>query len=861
MRYVIGPLTAQTISGTINAVMRVSEAATGANATMSIAAKIIQSGGSDRAVLLAATASDNTTSGSYEFSTSLYGRRAWDVSENRPISLTSQSASDGDYLVIELGFRSATTVTRNVVMRHGDNVSTDMVDEDGSNTNDYAPWAEFSGSIAFKHTLAVDDSTHAHATDAVTLQPHLAVSESRHLHAADNVVLLRGAACDLYIDWHTGSDGNLVTDTIAAGSCRPTSPTDVPSAYPGTTLTMMKIETDAASPIGGLVACGGVDYNIGDTTQGAIYDHNGLYEDVVTANVSSGPSVMSMGFLWKTTRTLDWGWYADSGMNGSGEWALLAPRYFSSQQHLYLHTSQGYSASAVDISNNTWYWITIQYNRTAGYAYMEVYLASTMQKVGSTLSLAFAASPPIVAYWQIGQSADQGNSEAANTWYGPAIFDWTDGTFPLLPASDSDDTMLVVSECGHAHAADTPTLVQQNILVIAEATHAHLADSPTLVQQHLLAVAEALHAHAAEVPTLTQQHLLAVSECLHAHLADNVVLQTAGALQVQDAAHAHAAETPTLVQQHTLAVDESWHTHFGDHQHVTDGSLEKWNSATDLWAWLEDVVGTSSINRAGPSWNYCAEIRIDASNSLAQFYQMLTSVAADRNYRLGFWWKTSSGKEGAAFVRVAISGVYYYLQPDGVTWLTAPNYDCTGALSNVAWQYTTLSFKTPVGMTAGSCLFGFYAGLDLSSASGSFFIDDAVLTDEMKLTPTFTLAVQEANHLHASDVIALVQQHVLAVQEANHLHAADNVTLSFSVILIISDAQHAHLADEIVLSMLGYFDLIVVNVNPRERIVEVRLHERIQDAAQRERIVETRPRERVVDSDVRERIIEAEDLR
>ncbi len=265
-----------------------------------------------------------------------------------------------------------------------------------------------------------------------------------------------GTDCDLYLDWHSGADNDLVTDAIAAGSCRPTSPADVPQVSPGSTLTMMRIEADAASPVSGLVTCGGVEYDFGDTTQGVIYDHNGLYEDVVHANVSSAPSVMSMGFMFKTTLDTAWAWHAFGGMNGSAEWALLATRYFDSQQHLYLHTSQGYSAVTVDINNDTWYWITIQYNRTAGYAYMEVYLASTMMKVGSTLSLAFAGSPPAVSYWQIGQASDQGNAEAAYSWHGPAIFDWTDGTFPLLPSAAGGDAGVYEGSVGIGLAPNAP---------------------------------------------------------------------------------------------------------------------------------------------------------------------------------------------------------------------------------------------------------------------------------------------------------------------------------------------------------------------------------------------------------------------
>lgn len=246
---------------------------------------------------------------------------------------------------------------------------------------------------------------------------------------------MAGTVCDLYIDWHTGADGNAITTAIAAGSCRPTSPPNVPVPYPGSPLTMMRIEADSASPISGLVKCDGAEYDIGDTVQGTIYDHSANYNDFVMANVSAAPSVMSMGFLMKTTVNGDWAWHAHNGIFGAGdaEWVVLAPRYHEGAIHLYVHTSQGYSTGNIVIANNTWYWITMQYNRTAGCGYIAVYLASTMEQVGSTISLAFVASPPAVAYWAVGQVSQGGSTEATFTWDGPVIFDWTDGTFPLLP--------------------------------------------------------------------------------------------------------------------------------------------------------------------------------------------------------------------------------------------------------------------------------------------------------------------------------------------------------------------------------------------------------------------------------------------
>jgi hypothetical protein len=150
MRYVIGPLAAVQITGTVKAVMRCSEANAGANATMSIAVKIIQPGGADRSVLLAATASD--LGGSVqEFTVTLGTRRSYDVNETIPITLTNQTPTLGDYLVIELGFRSATGTSYNVVMAHGDPLATqDCVDADGD-TNAYIPWVEFSNDPTFLH--------------------------------------------------------------------------------------------------------------------------------------------------------------------------------------------------------------------------------------------------------------------------------------------------------------------------------------------------------------------------------------------------------------------------------------------------------------------------------------------------------------------------------------------------------------------------------------------------------------------------------------------------------------------------------------------------------------------------------------
>lgn len=145
MRYVIGPLSAVEIAGTVNLAMMCSESSNSANSKLSIAVKIIQPGGADRSVLLTYVASDSSTS-PYELTTTLSTRRAYSVLEARPITLTAQTPTAGDYLVIEIGFLNACTTAYNIVHRHGDNVGTNLVDGDGG-TDDYAPWVDFSQTL------------------------------------------------------------------------------------------------------------------------------------------------------------------------------------------------------------------------------------------------------------------------------------------------------------------------------------------------------------------------------------------------------------------------------------------------------------------------------------------------------------------------------------------------------------------------------------------------------------------------------------------------------------------------------------------------------------------------------------------
>jgi len=147
LRYVIGPLAAQSISGTVRMVMKAMESTAAANANLAMAIKIIQPSGADRATLLAVTSSDAASS-PYEIATSLNTKFVYTSAEVEPLTLTTQSASAGDYLVIEIGFRSATGTSRNISLRYGDNGGSDFAYTD-SLTTDLNPWVEFSANLTW----------------------------------------------------------------------------------------------------------------------------------------------------------------------------------------------------------------------------------------------------------------------------------------------------------------------------------------------------------------------------------------------------------------------------------------------------------------------------------------------------------------------------------------------------------------------------------------------------------------------------------------------------------------------------------------------------------------------------------------
>jgi hypothetical protein len=147
-RGVYGPIGAGTIAGLFRAVARASESNAAANDLAQVTVRILQPDGTVRAVCYAGT-SETSSSPASEWATTLTNRIFPRPSDAR--SLTSQDASNGDYLEVTIGYRANNTGTtsRTGTLRHGDAAATDCTQNETA-TADNRPWVQFdSGLPAF----------------------------------------------------------------------------------------------------------------------------------------------------------------------------------------------------------------------------------------------------------------------------------------------------------------------------------------------------------------------------------------------------------------------------------------------------------------------------------------------------------------------------------------------------------------------------------------------------------------------------------------------------------------------------------------------------------------------------------------
>ena len=161
--------------------------------------------------------------------------------------------------------------------------------------------------------------------------------------------------------------------------------------------------------------------------------------------------------------------------------------------------------------------------------------------------------------------------------------------------------------------------------------------------------------------------------------------------------------------------DSMWGTNV-----IEDGDFYNWKVAaptTDLYYWVETVVGTSTINRDATQvqvGNYCVRMDIDAGNSQAGIEQNF-SLRRNRSYRLAFKYLNSVAAKTAEFM-LWNSVLNVSLQADG-TWTAGQAYV---QLPNVlAWTDYSLDFTSHPDFANYKLYLGNFA-----AASSSIYFDN-----------------------------------------------------------------------------------------------------------------------------------------
>ena len=183
-QYIAGPLAAGDISGTVRGQIGCQEANADADYRIQLSIRIVSGDGNTfRGTLRAADAEALSS----EFTTTLTNRKC-PLASLSPQALTLQTAQAGDFLAIEIGYRSHNTHTtsRAGTLRYGDSAASDLPDDDNETvTSDYNPWIEFSQTLPMQEVdvrQAVIEIAHLQQNQAIRVDQ--IVTEVAHFYRA-----------------------------------------------------------------------------------------------------------------------------------------------------------------------------------------------------------------------------------------------------------------------------------------------------------------------------------------------------------------------------------------------------------------------------------------------------------------------------------------------------------------------------------------------------------------------------------------------------------------------------------------------------------------------------------------------------
>lgn len=334
------------------------------------------------------------------------------------------------------------------------------------------------------------------------------------------------------------------------------------------------------------------------------------------------------------------------------------------------------------------------------------------------------------------------------------------------------------------------------VLVIADSSHAHAADSPAITQNHVLAINDATDAHSADNVTISGiDTVLVIADALHDHDAQFINIQ-----DVAPTAWTRKQKftiDPTWVpgmSTHTWfvvkLVEENLQTMNPDALDVLADSIK--NGGGDLY-FTSDAQG---FNRLPCDITACVTSGTVATQNL-EVDVRLPSVSPSQPTSFWMWYGYSSGVQPGASEPYGSDETWEYYTTPGV------GSDLETAYSNnVNFPTDFIDASLPENTDSDT-------PLQMTGAGHNHWADNVAFSG---INPV----IADAAHSHSADNVTITQNHVLAINDAGHGQSADNVVFSafslniastihvttsdniaYNTGLVINGTTHSHTADNI----------------------------------------------------------------
>jgi Bacterial Ig-like domain (group 2) len=237
-----------------------------------------------------------------------------------------------------------------------------------------------------------------------------------------NSALGGGSPPSAYIDFENSTDGTTIDTGILTASTHCGNGIWSLSTDP---LIGMTISSAGQQHLPSPVTTCGTQYSDAAGTRGLQYDMSQTARRA-TYTWSSTSNSVSVGFFFEIT-VGDTNFYTVFNIDGGPDYAALNVHNGA----MALETKSG-SSTAISISPNVWYWITIQYN-AGGTHQMQVYDPTNWTLLGSGSGAATGNYQPTEI--EIGRNGSEPGFPSAYWYYDNIVIDYLTAKFPIVPGA------------------------------------------------------------------------------------------------------------------------------------------------------------------------------------------------------------------------------------------------------------------------------------------------------------------------------------------------------------------------------------------------------------------------------------------